>query len=104
MKQYRIRSAEPEAENTLKRLRAGRNRVRMIGLAAAILGALLIPAWVAGIGMGYFQLDQKMGPTVFPKLMSEEEAESAEQRAAEIKADKAAEAAATPAAPEAKAP
>lgn len=73
MKLKRAYSAEPVSDETIRRLKMGRNKTRLIGLIAATLGALTIPAWIAGIGMGYFKLEDKT-IAVFPKLMSEEEA------------------------------
>ncbi len=95
MTMKRAYTAEPVSDETGRRLRMGRGKLRLFGMGAAALGALIVPIMIAGIGMGYFQLDQKMGPTVFPKLLSEDEAKAEEQRvereAAAFREKKAAE-------------
>ncbi|MFY8092060.1 MAG: hypothetical protein ACOVN0_01140 [Niveispirillum sp.] len=68
-------SAEPTSEETVRRLKMGRTKTRLIGLIAAGIGALTIPAWIAGVGMGYFKLEEKT-IAVFPSLLSEEEAKA----------------------------
>lgn len=75
MKLKRAYSAAPVSDETARRLKMGRNKTRLVGLIAATLGALTIPAWIAGIGMGYFKLEDKT-ITVFPKLMTEDEAKA----------------------------
>lgn len=75
MKLKRVYSAEPVSDETVRRMKMGRNRTRLIGLIAAGIGALTIPAWIAGIGMGYFKLEDKT-IAIFPKLMTEDEAKA----------------------------
>ncbi|OYQ34907.1 hypothetical protein CHU95_10025 [Niveispirillum lacus] len=75
MKLKRAYTAEPVSDETIRRLKMGRTRTRMIGLIAAGIGALIVPAWIAGVGMGYFKLEQKT-IAVFPTLLSEEEAKA----------------------------
>ncbi|MBP7338014.1 hypothetical protein [Niveispirillum sp.] len=75
MKLKRAWSAEPVSDETIRRLKMGRNKTRLIGLVAAGIGALTIPAWIAGIGMGYFKLEDKT-IAVFPSLLSEDEAKA----------------------------
>jgi len=75
MKLTRAYTAEPVSEETVRRLKMGRTKTRLIGLVAAGIGALTIPAWIAGIGMGYFKLEDKT-IAVFPSLLSEEEAKA----------------------------
>lgn len=75
MKLKRAYSAEPISDETGRRLKMGRNKARLFGIIAACAGALTIPLWIAGIGMGYFKLEDKT-VTVFPKLMSEDDAKA----------------------------
>ena len=81
MKLKRAYSAEPISEETLRRLNMGRGRTRIYGMIACAFGVLLIPAWMATIGLGYFKLENKT-VTVFPKLLSESEAKAEDQRIA----------------------
>ncbi|MFV3076547.1 hypothetical protein [Niveispirillum fermenti] len=80
MKQHRIYSADPVSDETARRLRMGRNKVRLAGLVAAGFGALAVPMWIVAATFGYFKLDQDFGPTVFPRLMSEQEAQTIQQQ------------------------
>lgn len=82
MKLKRAYSAEPVSDETARRLKMGRTKTRLIGLVAAGIGALTIPAWIAGIGMGYFKLEDKT-IAVFPRLMTEDEAKAETEKVKE---------------------
>lgn len=82
MKLKRAWSAEPVSDETVRRLKMGRNKTRLFGLIGAGIGALTIPAWIAGIGMGYFKLEDKT-IAVFPKLITEEEAKAETEKVKE---------------------
>ncbi|MFV3128166.1 hypothetical protein [Niveispirillum sp. KHB5.9] len=85
MKLKRAYSAEPISDETGRRMRMGRNKTRLFGILAACVGALVIPTWIAGIGMGYFKLEDKT-ITVFPRLMTNDEAIADEKRVDEERA------------------
>ncbi|MBJ7414661.1 MAG: hypothetical protein JHC88_04200 [Niveispirillum sp.] len=90
----RAYSAEPTADETIRRLKVGRTRTRLAGVIAAGIGLLIIPAWISGIGMSVFKLEEKT-ITVFPTVMTEEqakaEAERVKQEAEAFREQKAAE-------------
>lgn len=71
----RAYSAEPNADETVRRLKVGRTRTRLAGVIAAGIGLLIIPAWISGIGMNVFKLEEKT-ITVFPSLLTEEAAKA----------------------------
>lgn len=71
----RAYSAEPNADETIRRLKVGRTRTRLAGVIAAGIGLLIIPAWISGIGMNVFKLEEKT-ITVFPSLLTEEAAKA----------------------------
>lgn len=75
MELKRAWSAEPTSEETIRRLKMGRNRTRLVGVIAAGIGLLIIPAWISSIGMNVFKLEEKT-ITVFPSLLTEEEAKA----------------------------
>ncbi len=68
-------SAQPTSDETIRRLKMGRTQTRLIGLVAAGIGLLLIPAWISGIGMSVFKLEEKT-VTVFPSLLTVDEAKA----------------------------
>lgn len=75
MELKRAWSAQPTSDETIRRLKMGRTRTRLAGLIAAGIGLLIIPAWISGIGMSVFKLEEKT-ITVFPSLLTEEEAKT----------------------------
>ncbi len=94
MEMKRAWSAEPKSDETIRRLKMGRTKTRLIGLIAAGIGLLIVPAWIAGVGMGVFKLEEKT-VTVFPSLLTEEEAkvqaEKVKEEAETLRQKKAAE-------------
>ncbi|KPF88017.1 hypothetical protein IP70_00585 [alpha proteobacterium AAP38] len=79
MELKRAWSAEPTSDETIRRLKMGRTKTRLAGLVAAGIGLLIIPAWISGIGMSVFKLEEKT-ITVFPTVMTEEQAKAEAER------------------------
>lgn len=74
MKEYQVMTLEPVSEQTAIRQASGRNWIRLVGLAAAILLSLSIPGYLLVISMGWFQRDVPVGPTVYTKIIADIEA------------------------------